>query len=156
MYRPPNISVSLAYVHVSSLEGTGVATSSSGPFENLGDGGRERGALLQWNGHPRVLDIPIPKTLVIWASSSHITLAIWVRVRIRVRVTRDAHITGFLGMGMPLSLWQRAPLPFSKEKALGRGYGEGWGGGGASSKELIRRLQPHVYMRLFLRTGPSF
>ena len=27
---------------------------------------------------------PIPKTLVIWASPSHITLAIWVRVRGRV------------------------------------------------------------------------
>ena len=46
----------------------------------------------------------IPKTLVIWASSSHITLAIWVTVRIRVRVTRDAHITRILVMGMPISL----------------------------------------------------
>ena len=50
-------------------------------------------------GHPRVLGIPIPKTLVIWASPSHITLAIWVKVRIRV--TEDAHITRVLGMGMP-------------------------------------------------------
>ena len=33
----------------------------------------------------------IPKTLVIWTSPSHITLAIWVRVRLRV--TRDVHIT---------------------------------------------------------------
>ena len=33
------------------------------------------------------MGIPIPKTLVIWASPSHITLAIWVRV------TGDAHIT---------------------------------------------------------------
>ena len=47
-------------------------------------------------GHPRVLGIPIPKTLVIWTSPSHITLAIWVRVR----VTGDAHITRVLGMGM--------------------------------------------------------
>ena len=39
--------------------------------------------------------IPICKTLVIWASPSHITLAI------RVRVTGDAHITGVLGIGMP-------------------------------------------------------
>ena len=46
----------------------------------------------------------IPKTLVIWASSSHITLAIWVTVRIRVRVTRDAHITRIWVMGMPISL----------------------------------------------------
>ena len=43
------------------------------------------------------LGSPIPKTLVIQAAPSHITLAIWVRVR----VTGDAHITkGRLGMGM--------------------------------------------------------
>ena len=47
-------------------------------------------------GHARVLGIPIPKTLVIWTSPSHITLAIWVRVR----VTGDAHITRVLGTGM--------------------------------------------------------
>ena len=34
---------------------------------------------------------------MIWASPSHITLAIWVRVR----VTEDAHITSVLGMGCP-------------------------------------------------------
>ena len=44
------------------------------------------------------MSIPIPKTLVIWASPSHITLAIWVRV------TGDAYITRVLGMGMPISL----------------------------------------------------
>ena len=49
--------------------------------------------LSQWYEHPRVLSILI----VIWASPSHITLAIWVRVR----VTGDAHITRVLGMGMP-------------------------------------------------------
>ena len=43
------------------------------------------------------MGIPIPKTLVISASPSHITLAIWVRFR----VTGDAHITRVLGMGMP-------------------------------------------------------
>ena len=53
--------------------------------------------VLQWHGHPRVLGIPIPWTLVIWASPSHITLAIWVSVR----VTGDTHITRVLGMGMP-------------------------------------------------------
>ena len=53
--------------------------------------------MLQWYGHLRVLGIPIPKTPVIWASPSHITLANWVRVR----VTEDAHITRVLGMGMP-------------------------------------------------------
>ena len=36
------------------------------------------------------MDIPIPKTLVIWASPSSITLAVLVRVRVRVR---DSHIT---------------------------------------------------------------
>ena len=46
------------------------------------------------------MGIPIPKTLVIWTSPSHITLAIWVRFR----VTGDAHITRVLGMGMPKTL----------------------------------------------------
>ena len=32
-------------------------------------------ALLQLYGHPRVLGVSIPKSLVIWASPSHITLA---------------------------------------------------------------------------------
>ena len=77
----------------SSLEGNGVATSNSGPFEKFGGCGAGRGAF--WT---------IPKTLVIWASSSHITLAIWGTVRIRVRVTTDAHITRILVMGMPISL----------------------------------------------------
>ena len=46
------------------------------------------------------MGIPIPKTQVIWAYPSQITLAIWVKVR----VTGDAHITMVLGMGMPISL----------------------------------------------------
>ena len=58
----------------------------------------ERWVLLKGYGHPRVLGIPIPKTLVIWASPSHLILAIMVRV------TGDAHITRVLGMGMPTSL----------------------------------------------------
>ena len=41
--------------------------------------------VLQCYGHP------IPKTLVIWAPPSHITLAIWVRVRVKVK--GDAHFT---------------------------------------------------------------
>ena len=45
------------------------------------------------------IGIAIPKTILIWASPSHITLAIWVRVRIWV--TGDAHITGVSGVGMP-------------------------------------------------------
>ena len=52
-------------------------------------------AMLQWYGYPCVLGITIPKTLVIWASPSHITLAIWVRVR----VTGDTHIPRLLRMG---------------------------------------------------------
>ena len=40
------------------------------------------------------------KTLVIWASLSHITLAFWIRVR----VTGDAYITRVLGMRMP-KMW---------------------------------------------------
>ena len=39
------------------------------------------------------IGIPIPKTIVIWASPSHINLAIWVRV------TGDAHITRGFGSG---------------------------------------------------------
>ena len=45
------------------------------------------------------LGSPIPKTLMIWASPSHITSAIWVRIK--VRVTGDTHITrSELGIGM--------------------------------------------------------
>ena len=74
-----------------------------------------------------VLGIPIPKTLVIWASPSHITLAFWVRVRVR----GDPHIIRVLGMGMPktrgcplISLWQqrgeRSSL-LENKRTLGRG-----------------------------------
>ena len=53
--------------------------------------------LSQWLGHPRVLGIPLSKTLVIWASPVtltliHIAKVIW---------EGDAHITRVLGMGMP-------------------------------------------------------
>ena len=41
------------------------------------------------------IGIPIPKTIVIWASPPHINIAIWVRVR----VTGDAHITRGFGSG---------------------------------------------------------
>ena len=58
-------------------------------------------AVLQWHGNPRVLGISISKNLVIWASPSHTTLVIWVRVGVRVRVTGDARITRCLGMEMP-------------------------------------------------------
>ena len=68
---PPCVSASkyfsLTRLHASSLEsleGTGVATSNSGPLI-LGMGAEGGGGgLLQWNGYPRVFDIPIPKTLV--------------------------------------------------------------------------------------------
>jgi len=50
------------------------------------------------NGNIGVLGFFIPKTLVIWAYPSHITLAIWVRVRVRVR----GRVTGYANiMGMP-------------------------------------------------------
>ena len=44
--------------------------------------------------------LAVASVTVIWASPSHITLAIWVRVR----VTGDTHITRFLGMGLSISL----------------------------------------------------
>ena len=41
--------------------------------------------------------------------------------------------------------------------SLGQGFGGWWEQGTPKcSEELARRLQPHVYMRPFLRTGPSF
>ena len=43
----------------------------------------------------RVLGIPIPKSLGIWASPSFINLAMWLKVR----VTGDAHITRGFGNG---------------------------------------------------------
>ena len=49
-------------------------------------------------GIPAFWAFPFPKTLVIWASPSHLILAIMVRV------TGDAHITRVLGMGIPTSL----------------------------------------------------
>ena len=52
-------------------------------------------ALLQWYGHPRVLGFPIPKTLVIWASPSHITLA-----------ALELGL-GWPGMPISLGLWER-------------------------------------------------
>ena len=58
-------------------------------------------AVSQWHGHPRVLDIRIHKTLVMWTSPFRITLAIWVRVRVRARVTGDAHITKVWEWGCP-------------------------------------------------------
>ena len=51
----------------------------------------------QWYGHLRVLGIPIPKTLVIWASPVTLTLTQIAKVIWEV----DAHITRVLGMGMP-------------------------------------------------------
>ena len=48
----------------------------------------------------RYMGTPVPQTLVISASLSHITLVIWVGVR--VRVSGDVHITRVLVMGMPI------------------------------------------------------
>jgi len=62
------------------------------------------------------MGIPIPKTLVIWASPSHINLAIWVRVRVR----GDAHITRFLGIGMPRTWGCPYHCDSGKGKDLGK------------------------------------
>ena len=54
------------------------------------------------NGNIGVLGFFIPKTLVIWAYPSHITLGIWVRVRVRVGVRVRVRVTGYANtMGMP-------------------------------------------------------
>ena len=52
-------------------------------------------------GHPSILSIPIPKILVIWASPSHIILAIWVKVRVGVIGDANTSLPVGLGMGMP-------------------------------------------------------
>ena len=54
--------------------------------------------MLQCYGHSRVLGIPIPKTLVIWAS---LLIIITLGICVTVRVTGDAHNNRVLGMGMP-------------------------------------------------------
>ena len=67
------------------------------------------------------MGIPIPKTLVIWAFLSHISLAIWIRV------TREAHIIRILGMGMPktgdahvtVTLGRRGTSPFARLRPQG-------------------------------------
>ena len=63
------------------------------------------------------MGIPIPKTLVILASPSRITLAIWVRV-----------ITRVLGMGMPISLRQRKGKGPGEEVGACEGRQEGENG----------------------------
>ena len=59
---------------------------------------KEGEGVSQWYGHPRVLSIPIPNTLVIWASPVTLTLTT------KVIWEGNAHITIVLGMGMPISL----------------------------------------------------
>ena len=56
-------------------------------------------ALPQWYGYPRVLSIPILKTLVIWISS--VTLTLTLTQIAKVVQEGDAHITRVLGMGLP-------------------------------------------------------
>ena len=53
--------------------------------------------VLQWYGHPRVLGIPIPKTLVIWVSP----LALTLTQIAKVISEGDVLITRVLEMGMP-------------------------------------------------------
>ena len=67
---------------------------------------------------------PMPKSLVIWASSSRITLGIWVRVR----VTGDAISLGFWEWGCPKrgnahitvtpGLWRNGPLVISRGRTV--------------------------------------
>ena len=55
-------------------------------------------SMSQWYGHPRVLGVPIPKTLLIWASPGNLTRTITQIVR--VIWEGDAHVTRVLGMEM--------------------------------------------------------
>lgn len=57
----------------------------------------KRFSLSQWYRPPRVSDIPIPKTLPIWASAVTLTLTQLAISNMR----RDAHFTRVLAMRMP-------------------------------------------------------
>ena len=66
--------------------------------------------LLEWYEHPRVLGIPIPKTLVMWASPVTPILTLTQIAKV-ILEAGDAHITseGFgnedaQNAGMPISL----------------------------------------------------
>ena len=65
------------------------------------------------------MGISIPKTQVIWASPSHFSLVICVRVRVK----GDAHITRVLEMGMSKTrvshITVTAPLSFCMGKVVG-------------------------------------
>ena len=65
------------------------------------------------------MSISIPKTQVIWASPSHFSLVICVRVRVK----GDAHITRVLEMGMSKTrgshITVTAPLSFCMGKVVG-------------------------------------
>ena len=76
--------------------------------------------LPQKYGHPRVLGVPIPKTLAIWASPvtqtlTQIAIVIW---------EGDAHIPRVFEMGhvqnaeMPMLLWQRIDVYVNTDKPL--------------------------------------
>ena len=54
-----------------------VIVSTSFPGYSLLRRERTLVAVSQRFGHPRVLGIPIPKSLAFWASPSHITAAFW-------------------------------------------------------------------------------
>ena len=64
----------------------------------------------QWYGYPRVLSIPIPKILAIWASPGTLTLTLTLTQIAKVIWEGDAHITRVLGMGMPISLSHRSAI----------------------------------------------
>ena len=70
------------------------------------------------------MSIPIPKTSLIWASPSYVTLAIWVGVRVK----GGAYITRVLVMGMPISLWQREGKGHGEEVGARKGRQKGENG----------------------------
>ena len=55
-------------------------------------------SMSQWYGHPYVLGVPIPKTLLIWASPGNLTRTLTQIAR--VIWEGDAHVTRVLGMEM--------------------------------------------------------
>ena len=70
-------------------------------------------SLLQWYGHPRVLGIPIPKTPVIGASPSHITLHFWYGYW-RRSILSSIHLLANLFDASPVTI----PEAFSKVNSV--------------------------------------
>ena len=102
---------------------------------------KSAGAVSQWYGHLRVSGIPIPKTLVIWASPvtlilTQIAKVIWEGY---------APITRGLGMGMPESRLSPVSLFFHPD-APGRLFNRCYSDTGIPAKFFS--LTPHGHVRL--------